>query len=263
MSAEPVSAVAPPLPGRPLIRQGWRDAVFLHWRIEPRLVAPYLPSGTRPDEFAPGETYVGLIPFRLEASAFSPAALLPRRFTSRQNRLPWAHPLPPVPWLGSFLETNVRLYAVDERGRRGVVFRTLEAQHLLPVLAAQAGLGLPYRWARMRSRRDGDVLSYASERLTGERPRTRMAVRLGREPVAQDPLADFLTARWGMFTERGSRTRYWRNVHGPWPLFRAELRRLDDELLAATGCPRLAARPPDSVPWSPGVAAAFTLRDRQ
>lgn len=242
MTADPIMAAAPQLPGRPVIRQRWRDALFLHWRVEPRLVAPYLPPGTRPDEFGPGETYVGLIPFRLEGSAFGP--------------------LPPVPWLGTFLETNVRLYAVDERGRRGVVFRTLEAQHLLPVLAARAGLALPYRWARMRSRRTGDRLAYGSERLTGDRPRTRITVRLGREPVSGDALADFLTARWAMFTDRRGRTRYWRNVHEPWPLYRAELERLDDELLAATGFPRLAARPPDSVLWSPGVTTAFALPDR-
>jgi uncharacterized protein YqjF (DUF2071 family) len=164
-----------------------------------------------------------------------------------------------VPWLGTFLETNVRLYAVDDRGRRAVVFRTLEAQHLLPVLAAQIGLGLPYRWARMRSRHRGDRLGYGSERLSDGHPRTRIEVRLGREPVSEDPLADFLTARWAMFVDRGGRTRYWRNEHEAWPLFRATLERLDDELLAASGFPHLAGRAPDSVLWSPGVATAFAL----
>jgi uncharacterized protein YqjF (DUF2071 family) len=242
VTLEPISAIAPPLPGRAVIRQRWRDAVFLHWRVEPSLVAPFLPPGTRPDELAPGETYVGLIPFRLEASALGD--------------------LPPVPWLGTFLETNVRLYAVDDAGRRAVVFRTLEAQHLLPVLAARAGIGLPYRWAWMRSRRRGHRLAYGSERLTGDRPRTRIRVRLGSEPVSGDPLADFLTARWAMFVDRWGRTRYWRNVHEPWPLFRAELARLDDQLLAASGFPHLAAREPDSVLWSPGVTTAFALPER-
>lgn len=242
MTIEPISAVAPPLPGRPVIRQRWRDALLLHWRVDPSAVAPWLPEGTKPDEFRPGETYVGLIPFRLEGSAFGP--------------------LPPVPWLGSFLETNVRLYAVDERGRRAVVFLTLEAQRLLPVLFARAALGLPYRWARMRGRRRGDVLTYWSERLTGDRPRTRIAVRLGREPVSDDPFADFLTARWAMFVQRGSCTCYWRNEHERWPMFRGTLERLDDDLLAASGFPGLAATPPDSVLWTPGVTTRFALPDR-
>ena len=238
MTPEPISAIAPPLPGPAIIRQRWRDAVFLHWRADPALVAPLLPPGTVPDEFD-GSTWVGLIPFRLEASQF---------FTA-----------PPVPWLGTFLETNVRLYAVDGQGRRGVVFSTLEAQHLLPVLTAQVARGLPYRWARMRSRRIGDEFAYASERLTGPtRPRTRIRVRIGDEPVTEDPLAEFLTARWAMHVARGSRTTYWRNAHEPWPLVTAELLELRDELVADAGFPGLADRAPDSVLFSPGVTTGFS-----
>lgn len=238
MVPEPISASAPPLPGPAIIRQRWRDAVFLHWRVDPAEVAPLLPPGTHPDEYD-GSSWVGLIPFRLEASQFLSA--------------------PPVPWLGTFLETNVRLYAVDEQGRRGVVFRTLEAQHLVPVLTAQIALGLPYRWARMRSRRRGDELAYASERLTGpSRPRTRSRVRVAGEPVVSNGLADFLTARWAMHVGRGRRTAYWRNEHEPWPLVQAELLELRDELLADSGFPRLAERAPDSVLFSPGVTTAFS-----
>jgi uncharacterized protein len=237
MTPEPVTASAPPLPGPAVIRQRWRDAVFLHWRVDPALVASLLPRGTRPDE-CDGGSWVGLIPFRLEASQFFGA--------------------PPVPWLGTFLETNVRLYAVDEQGRRGVVFRTLEAQHLLPVLTAQVVLGLPYRWARMRSRRVGSELGYASERLTGARPRTRIRIRIGDEAVRDDPLADFLTARWAMHVGRGRRTTYWRNAHEPWPLVRAELIELRDELVADSGLPGLADRAPDSVLFSPGVTTGFS-----
>jgi uncharacterized protein YqjF (DUF2071 family) len=238
MTPEPISASAPPLPGPAIIRQRWRDAVFLHWRVDPAEVAPLLPVGTRPDEYD-GVAWVGLIPFRLEASQLLAA--------------------PPVPWLGTFLETNVRLYAVDEQGRRSVVFRTLEAQHLIPVLTARIGLGLPYRWARMRSRWLGEELAYASQRLTGRaRPRSRIRVRVLDGPVMADPLADFLTARWAMHVGRGSRTVYWRNEHEPWPLVRAELLELRDELLADSGFPRLALRPPDSVLFSPGVTTAFS-----
>lgn len=236
---EAVTGDAPALPGRAVIQQRWSDAVFLHWRIDPADAAPWLPAGTRADTTPDGATWVGLIPFRLERTTFPP--------------------LPAVPWLGTFLETNVRLYAVDDQGRRSVVFRGLDAQHLLPVLAARVGLGLPYRWARMRSRQEGDVLRYASERLEGAgRPRTRMAVRRTAEPVREDALADFLTSRWAMHVHHLGATRYWRNEHEAWPLFRAELVDLDDELLAAAGFPALAGRAPDSVLHSPGVTTRFS-----
>jgi uncharacterized protein YqjF (DUF2071 family) len=236
---EAVTAGAPALPGRAVIQQRWRDAVFLHWRIDPAEVAPLLPQGTRPDTTPDGATWVGLIPFRLERTAFPP--------------------LPAVPWLGTFLEINVRLYAVDDRGRRSVVFRSLDAQHLLPVLAARVALGLPYRWARIRGDRTGTTLRFASERLEGRtRPRTRIAARRRPERVEGDELADFLTARWAMHVGRRSGTHYWRNAHESWPLFRGDLLDLDDELVADAGFPGLAMRAPDSVLVSPGVTTRFS-----
>lgn len=240
MSAvEAVASIAPALPGRAVIRQQWRDALFLHWRVDPVEVAGWLPEGTRPDTTPDGATWVGLIPFRLERTAFPP--------------------LPVVPWLGTFLETNVRLYAVDEQGRRSVVFRSLDAQHLLPVIAARVGLGLPYRWARMRGERIGATVRYASERIEGAtHPRTRIAVRRTGDRVEGDVLADFLTARWAMHVGRRSGTHYWRNEHEAWPLFRGELLDLDDELLADAGFPGLAARAPDSVLVSAGVTTRFS-----
>jgi hypothetical protein len=240
MSAvEALTTAAPAMPGRAVIQQRWTDAAFLHWRVDPAEVAPLLPRGTRPDTTPDGSSWVGLIPFRLERTAFPP--------------------LPVVPWLGTFLETNVRLYAVDEQGRRSVVFRSLDAEHLIPVLVARIGLGLPYRWASMRGERDGTTLRYASRRIEGRtHPRTRIAVRQTEQRVEGDPIADFLTARWAMHVGRRSGTHYWRNEHEPWPLHRGELLDLDDELLADAGFPGLAERTPDSVLVSPGVTTRFS-----
>ncbi|MBP1241497.1 uncharacterized protein YqjF (DUF2071 family) [Frigoribacterium sp. PvP120] len=233
----PVSTVAPDLLRAPVISQHWGGLAFAHWRVEPERVAPLLPPGTRPDVHD-GSTWVGLIPFELSRSAFGP--------------------LPPVPWLGTFLETNVRLYSVDDLGRRGVVFRTLEAAKLLPVATANVALGLPYRWASMSRRRVGGTVEYASRRHgPGPRPSTRLAVRPTDEEVVGDPLAEFLTARWGMHVARGGTTRYWPNTHGAWPLRRAELMDLDDELVADSGLPGVTDRAPDSLLWSDGVDTVF------
>jgi uncharacterized protein YqjF (DUF2071 family) len=232
-----VSTAAPELLRAPVISQHWGGLAFAHWRVEPERVAPLLPPGTRPDVHD-GSTWVGLIPFELSRSAFGP--------------------LPPVPWLGTFLETNVRLYSVDDLGRRGVVFRTLEAAKLLPVVTANVALGLPYRWASMSRRRLGGTVEYASRRHgPGPRPATRLAVRPTDEEVVDDPLAEFLTARWGMHVARGGTTRYWPNTHGAWPLRRAELMDLDDELVADSGLPGVTDRAPDSLLWSAGVDTVF------
>ena len=74
--------------------------------------------------------------------------------------------------------------------------------------------------------------------------------------MRDDPLADFLTARWGLHTRRFGRTFFLPNTHERWPLVTADLLSLDDELLAAAG-----ARPEHgaagSVLFSPGVHTRF------
>ncbi|WP_307807509.1 DUF2071 domain-containing protein [Naasia sp. SYSU D00948] len=237
MTPSSISPVPPPLPGRPIIGQRWSDITFLHWRVDPARVAPLLPEGTRPDVFD-GAAWVGLIPFLLS-----------------RTRIP---PGPPIPWLGTFPETNVRLYSVDETGRRGVVFASLDAAHLVPVLTARAVFGLPYRWAGMRMERRGDRIAYRSRRHSRNGPSSHVIARVLDEAVTADPLADFLTARWGFHQRHLGNTCFGPNSHRPWPLQRAELLHLDDDLLAAAGFPDLASRPPDSALYSRGVDTVFS-----
>jgi uncharacterized protein YqjF (DUF2071 family) len=239
--AEPVTPTAPRPAGRTVFTQGWRDVAFLHWRVEPAAVAPLLPPGTRPDVHD-GTSWVGLIPFRM------------RRIGLLGS--------PGLPYLGSFLETNVRLYSVDEQGRRGVVFRSLDADRLLPVLTARA-LGLPYLWARMRVDRVGDRLTYTSaRRWPGPRGAgTRLTVRVGGRITEPGPLEHFLTGRWGLHQTTLGRTAYWPNEHPAWPLHAAELVGCKEDLLAAAGLPGLPG-PPDSVLFSPGVDVRFGPRLR-
>lgn len=235
-----LEADAPPLPGRAVIEQRWSRACFLHWRVPPETVAPLLPRGTAPDLFD-GSAWVGLIPFVLSDFRFLP--------------------LPQVPLVGSFVEINVRTYAVDADGRRGVVFRTLEAEHLLPVLGARALFGLPYRWARAGVRETGERIEYRSRRHTRAAQATRIRLARTGQPV-DDDLSRFLTARWGFHERHFGRTIWAANAHEPWPLVTAELEALDDALLADSGFPALASRPPDSVlampPQHPGFVTRFS-----
>jgi len=236
----PISAVAPPLAGRATASQRWSNLVFLHWRVEPEQVAPLLPAGLKPDVFD-GSSWVGLIPFVLDRATV---------FGS-----------PPVPYFGNFVEVNVRLYAVDALGRRGVVFVSLEASRLAAVLAARALFSIPYMWARTSLDVVAGELRYDSVRHFAPGARSRIVVRPTTRAVVGDPLADFLTARWALFTRVRGRTVHLRNHHEPWGLFAADLVSLDDTLLATAGFPGLAgARPPDSVLYSPGVTTWFGTR---
>ncbi|MCJ1681773.1 YqjF family protein [Rathayibacter sp. VKM Ac-2928] len=241
-SVESVTRSAPALGGPRILRQRWTEAAFLHWRVDPALVAPHLPPGVRPDEHD-GASWVGLIPFRLSRTAFLGG--------------------PRVPWLGTFPEVNVRLYSIDRHGGRGVVFVSLEASHLLPVLTAQAVFGLPYRWARMGIEHRHGAVIYTTERIGDPAARSRIVVRpTPGTDASEDPIGGFLTSRWAYHERHLGSTWYGRNRHRPWPLQRAELLALDDGLLEVAGFPGLATRTPDSVLYSPGVETVFTVPRR-
>lgn len=232
---DPILPVAPELTGRAVASQRWSKLAFLHWRVPASELVKLMPRGVRPDEHD-GTSWVGLIAFYLDRATL---------FGS-----------PPIPYLGSFAEVNVRLYGVDDSGRRGVVFVSLEASRLASVLAARAAFSIPYFWARTTLEEVGGRLDYRSTRWLG-RGESRMVVRPTTEQVSGDPTAEFLTARWGLFTRRFGRTIFLPNHHEPWPLVAAELVSLDDTLLERAGIPTIAATPPDSVLYSEGVTTWF------
>jgi uncharacterized protein YqjF (DUF2071 family) len=231
VSPEPLSETPPHRVARPMFSQSWRDLTMLHWPVATELVAPLLPRGTTPDVLD-GRTYVGLVPFVI----------------ARVRVLG----TPALPWLSGFPETNVRLYAVDASGRRGVVFRSLEASRLLPVLAARASYALPYLWARMSVRHGPGTVAYqSSRRWPGPRGvGTEVRVEVA-ERFAADELSLFVTARWGLFSRfHGGRTAWAPVEHEAWPLHRARLLHLREDLVAAAGL-RVEGAP--HVLWSRGV----------
>jgi uncharacterized protein len=223
---ESVTTDPPPGPRVAPLAVVFSDVTFLHWRYEPDEVCPLLLPGTSPDSFDEA-AYVGLVAFRMRC-------------------------------YGEFLEFNVRTYSVDEQGRRGVVFLTMEANRLPWVMAARAA-GLPYRWSRMSLARDVHVLDYESARRwpgpTGLG--TRIRVQVGK-PIEGGTLDHFLTARWRLHHRVPAATVTARLAHNRWPLHAADLMDLRDELVVAAGLPAPTA-PPVSVLYSPGVRGRLGL----
>ena len=128
------------------------------------------------------------------------------------------------------------------------------------VLLARGALGLPYAWSRMRAKRQGDVQRYASQRRWpagpgGGRPRTAISARLG-APTGPTPTETWLTSRWGLHTTITGRGAWIPNEHGPWPLRRAELLRLDSDLVQSCGID-VGDAPMLRPLWTPGVRTTF------
>ncbi|MGB3593866.1 MAG: DUF2071 domain-containing protein [Ornithinimicrobium sp.] len=233
--------------------QFWADISFLHWRVRPEILEPFMPRGARPDVHD-GSAWVGLLPFQMQRAGVGAG--------------------PAVPHLGTFWETNVRVYSTDPHGRPGVVFLSLEAQRLPVVVGARAAFNVPYYWATMsgsRSRRDHHmVIRYVSRRrrphgLAPKRvlPASMVEVRV-LDPISEpDETELFLSARFGLHTQVARQGLWVPNTHRPWPLHHAEVLCLRDELVASAGLPDLPdLRPPDHVMFSLGVHTTFGMPQR-
>ena len=197
----------------------WEEVTFLHWRYEPDAVQRLLPPGLEVDT-CEDAAWVGLVLFRMRVS------------------LPG---LPPVPWLLTFAETNVRTYVRTQDGAAGVWFFSLDAARLAPVLVGRSTYRLRYCWSAMSITRSGATVSYTTHRRW-PRPRgalSDISIEIG-EPYPPGELSDldhFLTARWEMFSPGMPALHHARAFHEPWPLHWARVVRLYDELVPASGLP--------------------------
>ena len=226
---------APPAPvvKHPVMYHRWDHITFLHWAYPPSVVQPLLPPGLSVDTIN-GETWVGLTPFLMQGV-----------------RIP---AVPALPWLSRFPETNLRTYVTGPDGQSAIWFLSLDAARLAPVLAARATYRLPYFWADMSVQVENDVVRYESRRHWPHRARRCHATARvgGLIPTTElDELDHFLTARHVLYTVVAGRLAFAHAEHPPWPLARATLEELDEDLLAAAGLPPPAHRA--VVHHSPGV----------
>ena len=87
----------------PLLHQNWHHLLFLHWEIPPNVLQALVPPRLTIDTYE-GKAYVGLVPFTLSGVR----ALL----------------TPPLPWISTFHEINVRTYVhLDGRDPAGIAAR--------------------------------------------------------------------------------------------------------------------------------------------
>jgi uncharacterized protein len=214
-----MKAPPPPRVARPVMYHHWNWITFLHWRYQPAVVQRLLP----PDltvETTDGVAWVGLTPFLMEGVR-SPG-------------------LPAVPWLSRFGEINVRTYVRDRHDRSGIWFFSLDAARLPAVLAARVGYWLPYFWSDVSVRVTGGQLGYRCRRRRpgrGARCDAEVAMGLPLTEAERDEAALFLTARYRLFTMVAGRLAVAEAEHPPWPLRRAKVLDLDQNLLQRTGLP--------------------------
>lgn len=240
------SEICPSPVRRAIMKQGWYDLAYIHYRYSVEEVASILPAGLEVD-VCDGSAWVGLIPFSM-----------------RGIGVPG---LPAVPYLGSFPEVNVRTY-VRRNGVPGVWFCSLDINRLLPTVVARTTYTLPYCFGRASNKRVGDELITTVERRwprSVDAASTRIRLKIGDRISVPSPLEVFLSARWGLYTTtRGGSLRYAPISHAPWQLQRAEIVSLDDSLITAAGflAPSLAKNGEPNVMFSSGLPVRVGLPKR-
>jgi uncharacterized protein len=221
-------------------RQRWRNMLFLHYRCEPRLLRPHVPPWLELD-LHEGAAWVTVIPFAIEDAR---PRFLPRR-------------------LGlSFLEINVRTY-VRNGDDRGLWFFSLEASSMLAVAAARAGIGLPYRLAKMSIHQTQSGETELTSRRLGFAPAAKPTCSAAGAPMGRaekGTLDHFLIERYVLFTDHLGLWLRERVRHPPYHLNAGELLRLEDELTEACGLGRMG--PPTRIHHSPGVDVDFLAPHR-
>lgn len=189
-----------PVPSKPWIMvQKWHDLLFAHWALPAEQVRPMVPRELELDLWQE-QAYIAVTPFWM-------SGVRPR-----------GAPAPPL--LNRFPELNVRTY-VKYQGIPGVYFFSLDAGSRFAVWGARTFYHLPYYFAAMSVRSEGEKFSYSSKRLEGPRP----AEFHGRYwPVspprqrAKGVLEHFLTERYCLYTLHRGKLRRAYIHHLPWPL---------------------------------------------
>jgi len=209
---------------QPIMRQSWRDLLFLHWRADPDAITAQLPDGLTLDLYD-GVAYVGLVPFNMRG--VRPIGL------------------PPFAPLSNFGEINVRTYVHHDGRDPGVWFFSLDAGSILAVIGARVGYHLPYFQADIvqtppsESIVPGEPIHYRSDRLMPGRVQVQTDVTY--RPVGDATCAlpgaldHFLIERYVLYASNRQRLYRGRVHHKPYPVQAVTDVSLTENLIAAVG----------------------------
>jgi hypothetical protein len=183
----------------------WRDLVMLNYEVEPSLLNPYVPPGTRLDSFQ-GRTYVSLVGFR-----FCHTKLLGCF---------------PVPFHVDFDEVNLRFYVRRKEGgddRRGVVFIAEVVPRRAIATTARLVYGENYKYLPMRHRIETEKLNKRAEYQwqIGDHWCTLSAQTVGAPTQPQEgSLEQFITEHyWGYSAQRTGGCIEYHVSHVPWQVW--------------------------------------------
>ena len=190
-----------PMPATPWkYYQEWHQVIFAHWKVDPQLLMPLIPSGLTLDLFN-GTSWVSLVAFTIKH--------LRPRF------------LPTFPPLSNFHEVNMRTYVL-RNGKPGIYFFSIESQKWGSALMAKLVTRLPYVHSKIYRTEgyytaENKVLN--SYLYTEYKPGHPMSVK--------SPLDKWLTDRFCLFHELSNNIYSHDIHHQDWPLRSVDIKMLD------------------------------------
>jgi hypothetical protein len=233
-SVDTIDRVAPAQePDAPVVmHQNWHQLLFLHWEVPAEELQRLIPQELTIDTFD-GNAYVGLVPFTL--TGVRPVLT------------------PPLPWISSFHEVNVRTYVHREGSDPGVWFFSLDASSAIAVAAARAAYKLPYYFSQIEFFASNEAIPTINFTAHRDDPRgpgpahAHLRYRAMEGIVTKatpGTIEHFLIERYILYSTEDSHHLHRARVHHQaYPIQRAEVLDLEETLIWAAGIRRSKTHP--------------------
>jgi uncharacterized protein YqjF (DUF2071 family) len=209
-----------------IMAQQWDHLLFVHWRVDPEALRPFVPPGLTIDTFD-GSAWLSLVPMRMAEIHF--------------------RGMPFHIGADNFPEMNLRTY-VRHQDREGIFFFSLDTEDDINVWVARNLFRLPYFKADLEMEDMSMPVRFSSRRLEPEDPRAE--VRVSYQPIGpsfhpkRDSLDYFLGERYAMYSlGPGGALMRGEIDHEEWDIQPAEADFEINTMIEATGIPILDVPP--------------------
>lgn len=224
-----------------MLFQNWSDLFFIHWEYPADLIQNRLPPGIKVDLYQE-KAYMAIVPFTMSGLRLAG--------------------LPSLSKISNFLELNLRTYVVDEWGKRGVWFFSLDADSWISVKIANYFFHLPYQYSKL-CKQFNDGKYYYSCCAYRDVKHEQMSFELDPAPAGTYRLAEpesiehFLLERYRLFTVKGNGRILTGTInHQPYLFTSAKALNLSTHLFRLNQF-EPPNREPDSVLYAPGFEVAL------
>ncbi len=126
---------------------------------------------------------------------------------------------------------------VQHKGDPGIYFLAEWLSNPLSVHLGPGTFGLPYRFGKIDFRHThekGELSGTVAEAQTRLEYGAKINSETEFDSCAKDSLEEFLMERYTAFTQRGTKSRFFRIWHPPWRQTPIEIKIVDDNLLTKT-----------------------------